>query len=114
MDKEAKAKWPESIAEMFDALHTKLRAFVPEEQRSNAAFELLLAVLNSGEAGMQFYMPKADALERELRDRVIYTEAKRLSIGALAQRYRLTDSRVYAIIREQESRKFSQNQGTLF
>lgn len=100
---ECKKAWPKILADIVDL-------FLAELTRSGMSIESaakyapkLAAVLGHYFGGRSYYIPTGDTLKLALRDNMLFHDYQcgNGDIKKLAEKYDLTDSRIYLIIREQ-------------
>lgn len=106
------AVWPERLGDLLDLCLDEITSSnlvqAPADRRLLAV--LLVARLSAEYGGSREYWPKADSISRALRDARIWAEHDgttdgRNGIKALARRYRLTDTQIWAILRAQRQHR---------
>lgn len=101
--------WPLKISELTDLVADELaRSESLDARRVRPAACRVVARLLAEHGGAQWYVPKADALRRAIRDLEIwsrYDGSRRgpNGIEALSRRYRISEVAVWAILREQRA-----------
>ena len=107
-------KWPEVIADLFDLLTENLRDIDPDEAKVKLKAERITAAICGHFGGIQFYLPKAQRWQQAIRDNRIWREFNGKNTSELAQSYRLTEVRIYEILREQRILRRKRVQKDLF
>lgn len=104
-DPEHRDKWEESLAAMFDvAAAIFVREGIDQARAARLAAKAIHG-LAKYHGGRHFYLPKNEALDRAVRDRVLFHRWMhgRAKPEQLADEYDMTYTRVMQIIAEQRS-----------
>lgn len=108
-------RWPVRMAEMIDIMLDEMRrSGTPSAASDQRALAVRLVVRQCQEyGGSREYWPKADSIERILRDARIWAEHDGTVDGpngvrAIAKRHRITDVQVWAILRSQRALHLAQ------
>lgn len=100
---EQERAWPKILANIVDLFLAELqRSGMKRDDAINYAPKLA-AALGHYFGGRSYYIPTGDTLKLALRDNALFHDYQcgNGDIKKLAEKYDLTDSRVYLIIREQ-------------
>ncbi|MDF7670247.1 Mor transcription activator family protein [Orbaceae bacterium ESL0721] len=108
--------WPKLISEFIDLFYAELRRQKMDETLAAKIAPKLAAVLGHYFGGRVCYIPNGEALKAAIRDNGIFLDYQisNGNISQLARKYRLTDSYVYAIIREQLALHRKRHQPDMF
>lgn len=95
---ELKNKWPQTLADLLDALEAELR----RQKIGNSAIvaSKLTAVISNYFGGRAVYIPNGDSVNAALRDYDIFINWHG-NIDELIDKYGLTQSHIYSILRQQ-------------
>lgn len=102
---EQKRAWPRILADIIDLFLAELqRSGMKRDDAINYAPKLA-AALGYYFGGRSYYIPTGETLKSALRDNMLFHDYQHSDgdIKKLAEKYDLTDSMVYLIIREQVS-----------
>jgi Mor family transcriptional regulator len=107
-------QWPELLADLFSVHEAyNLRQGMSAEKAALDARDRCLIEAQYIGARM-VYFPTGEKLKTALRDALIYREFNGHNHLALAQKYKLTVTRVYQIVAEQTALFVKERQGKLF
>lgn len=110
----ARAKWPQTLAEMIDVLvDASRRAGMQDDAAWEYAERSVLAIA-SYIGGRSLYLPRGDRVTEAIRDRRIWAEFRGDNTLDLAQRYNLTERHVQRILAEQRDLHVRRMQQDLF
>lgn len=111
---EHRHRWPKALCELSDFVHAQLKnAGITSQQQINLADKMLVAMaIYSG--GRGFYLPNAKATQDFIRNRRIYKTFTGHNHKELAAEYKMTEMRIYQIIREQRIAEINRIQPNLF
>lgn len=101
--KRDKDKWPENVAMLYDFAFDSIQATQPtldNETCCDMAARFVYQLCNRI-GGAQFYLPKADAIKRNLRDRAIWRRFNGHNVVDLAQEYEVSHVTIRNVIEEQ-------------
>ncbi|WP_330925264.1 Mor transcription activator family protein [Candidatus Sororendozoicomonas aggregata] len=98
--------WPKDLALLADTALEELRTVGIKDKESVVLMEKLLVAVSMLCGGRGYYMPKGERLRNGIRDRKIYQQHDGSTHGpqgvrALAKHYRLSENKIYDILREQ-------------
>lgn len=100
---EIASKWPAETVNFIEAIQSRyVRQGTDLADARKLAIEAVLALAEYA-GGRVIYLPKADGINRLIRNKKIWEEFNGSNIDQLSQRYKLTVAQVYAIIREQRT-----------
>ena len=71
----------------------------------------IIAELANYFGGRQFYLPRGEVLERNLRDAEIFRLVGRVKVLELSERFNLTQAQIYNIIKKQRALRRHANVG---
>lgn len=108
--------WPKLLSEFVDLFYSELRRQGLPEAQAIVAAPKLAGVLGNYFGGRVCYIPSGERLQQAIRDNRIFLDYQvgNGDIIPLAKKYRLTDSHIYSIIREQLALHRRRNQPDLF
>lgn len=101
---ELQSRWPQLLADIVDLFHAELMRQGYDEPKARLAASKLVVALSHYYGGRAVYLPTGDTLKAALRDNQLFIEwslESKGDIDVLAKKYGLTNSTVYAIIRQQ-------------
>ncbi len=100
---ELHARWPQLLADMIDLFCAELQRQGHDEVAARLSASKLVGALAHYYGGRAVYLPTGEALKAALRDNQLFDEWSRSrgDIDCLARKYALTNSTVYAILRQQ-------------
>ena len=101
------SRWPSQLAEMTDLVAVALAVLPAPEARRLAAH--VIVSLCRAYGGGSVYIPKPDAIERALRDLTLWAEHDGTvdgphGIRVLARRYKLSEQRVWNLLKVEHER----------
>ncbi|MGR6833606.1 Mor transcription activator family protein [Aliivibrio wodanis] len=110
VSEEEKVRWPEDMRHMYDLLAKDLET---------AGFDKSLAItqLNSickAFGGMQFYLPRGDALKLMIIRFNIWNEFTGNNVRELALKHHVTEQHIYRTVRTMRARESKRRQHDLF
>ncbi len=114
---ELRARWPQLLADIVDLFHTELIRQGYDEPKARLAAGKLVGTLSHYYGGRAVYLPTGDTLKSALRDNQLFIEwslESKGDIDSLAKKYGLTNSTVYAILRQQMALHRKRYQAELF
>ncbi|MGX2947370.1 Mor transcription activator family protein [Frederiksenia canicola] len=94
-------KWPRTLTEIIEVMESELtrQGFAKNEAKQTAC--KLVGVMAHYFGGQSFYLPTGDILKDALRNVMIFKDFKGNNVPELIRKYNLSESHIYAIIREQ-------------
>ncbi|EOF5041033.1 Mor transcription activator family protein [Providencia rettgeri] len=114
---ELQSRWPQLLADIVDLFHTELIRQGYDEPKARLAASKLVGALSHYYGGRAVYLPTGDSLKSALRDNQLFIEwslESRGDIDGLAKKFGLTNSTVYAILRQQMALHRKRYQPDLF
>lgn len=90
-------RWKSVLRNMADTVAAAFEGVDLNPERSHHLTHALLQSITSTFRSSNFYLPKGDSLKRWWRDCEIYCQSGRVSIEELAEKYNLTNMRIYQI-----------------
>ncbi|BFI48137.1 MULTISPECIES: Mor transcription activator family protein [Yersinia pseudotuberculosis complex] len=112
---ELHARWPQLLADMIDLFCAELQRQGHDEVAARLSASKLVGALAHYYGGRAVYLPTGEALKAALRDNQLFDEWSRSrgDVDNLAKKYTLTNSTVYAILRQQSALHRKRYQGEL-
>ncbi|WP_370429614.1 Mor transcription activator family protein [Actinobacillus pleuropneumoniae] len=98
---ELENRWPSLLVEVIDVMQAELlrQNFAADKAKTTAS--KLVGVMAHYFGGKSFYLPAGDKIKEALRDAQIYQEFNGKNVPELVKKYRLSESTIYAILRQQ-------------
>jgi len=110
---EARA-WPTTLAEAIDVLAADgIERGLDEKAAIKEARRTMILLANYW-GGHTVYLPRDEKLRLALRDNQIWLEFKGNNIRQLADKYKLTTTMIYIILKKQRQLTIARKQNTLF
>lgn len=111
---ELENRWPSLLVEVIDVMQAELlrQNFAADKAKTTAS--KLVGVMAHYFGGKSFYLPAGDKIKEALRDAQIYQEFNGKNVPALVKKYRLSESTIYAILRQQRLLQRKRHQMDLF
>ncbi|EKO3778378.1 positive regulator of late transcription [Vibrio metschnikovii] len=109
-DEESRVRWPEMMMTIFHSLSDECSKFGLNDR----AALVMLARLCKDTGGLQYYFPKGEQLEHQLRCMYIWREFNGNNVPELAMKYKLSTQNIYAAIRKMRSLEVKKRQHQLF
>lgn len=98
---ELEHKWPRTLTEIIEVMEAELARQGYEKQAAKLLASKLVGVMAHYLGGQSFYLPTGDILKDALRNVMIFKDFKGNNVPELIRKYNLSESHIYAIIREQ-------------
>lgn len=102
-DVELQNRWPSLLVEVIDVMQAELIRQKFEEDSAKLTASKLVGVMAHYFGGKSFYLPAGDKIKEALRDVQIYAEFDGKNIPELIRKYRLSQTTIYAILRQQRA-----------
>ncbi|TEW31412.1 transcriptional regulator [Histophilus somni] len=112
-DIEIKNRWPTTLANIIDVMRTELVRQGLAQDSANKQASKLVGVIAHYFGGQSIYLPTGDKLKEALRNTAIYQDFTGNNVPELVRKYQLSESHIYAIIREQRALYRRRNQPEL-
>lgn len=100
---ELQNKWPSILAELVDVMACELMRQGENKENAVQKSSKLAAAIGHYLGGRSTYIPTGATLKDALRDYLIYERFDGKNIAELTKEYKLSESHIYAIIRQQRS-----------
>lgn len=103
-------RWPEAMRQMYDILRH-------ESVQAGANDELAIRQLSSickAFGGMQFYLPRGNQLENEIKHLHIWQDFNGDNVAELSRKYGLSMQHIYRVIAKMRNREVKKRQHNLF
>ncbi len=107
---ENSVRCPEMMLTNFESLSDECDKMNIDERTSL----VFLSRLCKDTGGLQYYFPKGDQLEHQLKSMYIWREFNGKNVPELALKYDISTQNVYAAIRKMRSLEFKKRQPQLF
>ncbi|EOW9148485.1 Mor transcription activator family protein, partial [Vibrio cholerae] len=108
--KESKARWPHMMLTIFYLLSDECSKLGLDDKVAL----VLLSRLCRDTGGLQYYFPKGEELENQLRSMYIWREFNGRNVPELALKYNLSTQNIYAAIRKMRKLELQKRQHRLF
>lgn len=109
-----RVQWPEALTFMAEHVEHALIELGYQKMQAVRLANVVLTRLAFGCGGRTFYLPRGDALKKQMRDREIWHQFDGRNVDALARHYKLTQMQIYTILKEQRALNANKYQGSLF
>ena len=100
---ELENRWPSLLVEVIEVMQAELLRQNFAEDKANKTASKLVGVMAHYFGGKSFYLPAGDKIKEALRDAQIYQEFNGKNVPELIKKYRLSESTIYAILRNQRT-----------
>lgn len=113
---ELHARWPQLLADLIDLFGVELQRQGYDVIAARLTASKLAGTLAHYFGGRAVYLPTGEALKAALRDNKLFNEwsISKGNVDGLARKYALTNSTVYAILRQQLALHRKRYQAELF
>lgn len=109
-DDEMKKRWPEIMLTVYELIREECVKFNIDEQIAM----IMLAKLCKKTGGLQFYFPKGEILEHQLKLMYIWRDFNGNNVFELARKYDTSTQNIYTAIRTMRSVEVKKRQFQLF
>ena len=115
ISEQAKLKWPETLATLIALFDLEGRRQGLDEAQAKKVSHAMVYTFATYCGGRYAYVPKADALDKAIRDVRLYKDwhDNNAEIDTLAVKYKLTAKQVYKVINDQRKYHISRIQPSL-
>ena len=115
-ESELQSRWPQLLADIVDLFSAELARQGYDVPAAKLSAGKLAAALAHYYGGRAVYLPTGDALKAALRDNQLFLDwsLSNENVDGLARKYSLTNSTVYAILRQQMALHRKRHQPDLF
>ena len=103
-------RWPEMMYAIFESLRFECKKLNIDERMAM----IMLARLCKDVGGVQFYFPKGEVLEHQLKSMNIWRDFDGNNIFELAKKYDTSTQNIYAAIRKMRALECRKRQKQLF
>ena len=100
---ELEKRWPSLLVEVIEVMQAELLRQNFAEDKAKKTASKLVGVIAHYFGGKSFYLPAGDKIKEALRDAQIYQEFNGKNVPELIKKYRLSESTIYAILRNQRT-----------
>ncbi|EBI2138657.1 transcriptional regulator [Salmonella enterica] len=112
---ELKKSWPKMLFALVEVVSAELRRQGLEPAEAGRLARKTIAAQAGYMGGRAYYLPMGESLFAELRNHEIYSRwSNRERIENLRREYRMSETQIYAIIREQHKRHRRRIQPDMF
>ena len=111
---ELENRWPSLLVEVIEVMQAELLRQNFAEDKAKKTASKLVGVMAHYFGGKSFYLPAGDKIKEALRDAQIYQEFNGKNVPELIKKYRLSESTIYAILRNQRTLQRKRHQMDLF
>ncbi len=109
-DEETKARWPEMMLTIYESLRDEFNNLNLDERYAL----IMLARLCKDTGGLQYYFPKGDQLEHQLKCMYIWRDFDGKNVPDLAIKYDTSTQNIYTAIRKMRALEVKKRQPPLF
>ncbi|ASU16900.1 MULTISPECIES: Mor transcription activator family protein [Pasteurellaceae] len=113
-ESEVQNRWPQLLVEVIDVMQAELIRQKFAEDNAKLTACKLAGVIAHYFGGKSFYLPAGDKIKEALRDAQVYQEFDGKNIPELIRKYRLSQTTIYAILRQQRALQRKRHQMDLF
>ncbi|NBI12156.1 transcriptional regulator [[Haemophilus] felis] len=96
-------KWPSTLVELIDVMRSELVRQGENSIEAQNKASKLVGVMAHYFGGQSFYLPTGNTLKDALRNVMIFRDFNGGNVPTLVRKYKLSESHIYAIIREQRA-----------
>ena len=107
-------KWPSTLSDIIEILKCELIRQGEDLDKAQGSAAKLVGVMAHYFGGKSVYLPTGEVLKDALRNVKIYQEFDGKNVPELVSKYRLSESHIYAILREQRALLRKRYQRDLF
>lgn len=102
-DMEIFHKWPRTLTEIIEVMSAELVRQGENTDNAKRKASKLVGVMAHYFGGQSIYLPTGETLQEALRNVQIFDEFRGNNVAELVKKYRLSESHIYAILREQRA-----------
>ncbi|ELK8448805.1 transcriptional regulator [Salmonella enterica] len=114
-DEELNRKWPRMLFALVEVISAELRRQGIEPEKVDKLARKVTAAQAGYMGGRPYYLPMGETLFAELRNHEMFTRwSGGEKVESLRRHYRMSETQIYAIIREQHARYRRRIQPDLF
>lgn len=106
-------KWPKNLADLLDVMCSELVRQGFEKEKAVVTAAKLAGVIGFYMGGRAMYIPQGQPLQAALREYLVYAKFNGRNIDELCREFKLSETTVYKIIREQIALSQRRRQHTL-
>ncbi|MCW7552571.1 hypothetical protein NX722_07895 [Endozoicomonas gorgoniicola] len=106
--------WPGELVTLAEAIRTQMRREGEQEDATYKQMERVLLAMSFLCGGRNYYLPNGDRIKRALRNKRIYDSFTGHNHRELCQQFRLSEQKIYEIIKEQRQLHQNRIQHNLF
>lgn len=111
---EIKDKWPKMLVDYIDVVAAK---FVRDGMAKDDALHLATGAVTAiceAFGGQTHYLPRGDSVKRAIRDKRVWEDFNGRNVHELVRKYRLSEMKIYTILKEQKHLHAKQLHSDLF
>ena len=105
--------WPGDLVELAEVIRSQLKREGVEDETIYRQTERVLLAMSFLCGGRNYYLPKGNRIKNALRDKRIYDQFEGNNHRELARQFRLSEQKIYEVIRVQLQLHRSRVQHTL-
>ena len=105
--------WPGDLVELAEVIRSQLKREGVEDETIYRQTERVLLAMSFLCGGRNYYLPKGNRIKNALRDKRIYDQFEGNNHRELARQFRLSEQKIYEVIRVQMQLHRSRVQHTL-
>ena len=109
-----KSNWPGDLVELSEVARNILEEEGEEEEHTYRQIERVLLAIAFMCGGRTYYLPKGERIRNALRDKRIYDRFDGRNIHTLCREFKLTEQKLYDVIREQRQLHIQRVQHSMF
>lgn len=109
-----KSNWPGDLVELSEVARTILKDEGEEDEHTYRQIDRVVLAISFLCGGRTYYLPKGDRIRNALRDKRIYDRYDGHNIHALCREFKLTEQKLYDVIREQRQLHIQRVQHSMF
>ena len=106
--------WPGELVTLAEAIRAQMLREGEKEEATYKQMERVLLVMSFLCGGRNYYLPNGDRIKRALRNKRIYDAFTGHNHRELCQQFRLSEQKIYEIIKEQRQLHQNRIQHNLF
>ena len=106
--------WPGDLVELSEVIRAQMKREGIDDESTYQMMERVLLAMAFMCGGRNYYLPKSDRIKNALRDKRIYDAFTGRNHKELARLFRLSEQKIYEVIREQTQLHRDRIQHNLF
>ena len=106
--------WPGDLVELAEVIRSQLRRDGVDDESIYRQMDRVLLAMSFLCGGRNYYLPKGDRIKNALRDKQVYDAFNGHNVRELSSRFKLSEVKIYNVIREQRQLHRDRVQPNLF